>query len=1183
MHLHCLCRPVKSTPRVEVIDAATQQRFDPTGTNKIRVAFTSDMDARWNRLKRMTLEAVKTRFTNAMTNVNAAALSGHSPLTAFQLWFDEALNQVVFGYNGSWTAKYIRSGSDKGEAHANSALLVHDAFDPNQPRDKDGQWTEAEGAPKIEKMRTDIESGDPKEFSSRMKWNADYDEVTISGGAVYPALRVIDRNTGKVAGVLVGRRGYAHGDVASDHGVDSELVMGGLRHREGSIDYERGFVQRKKYYRAEDVDLDTAVLAPHSKYAVKDAVDDRTPLLQSLTVSELQGVMEAVSQQAVRAYANGLLTNASAPYLAQSINSAIDKIGKVRSHSLIQFMVVRAHALATIAVFRAANVPSVGTVAESVRSSSPSLGGLTLDARRKKVRKDLVEVITAGDHKVCPICEDISESGPYTLDEAERLLPAHPNCRCAFVPWHDARFASVHSEDAFSEEKHPRGPDGQWINAGSDSIFAYHGTTSDVADEIIKNGLKVGQGRTYADGDLYLDDRGHSVFVAASQGIAEYYATQRIKNKGGGTPIIFKLQIPKKDWEEFKNDDMSSFGTRFGAAHSTKSIPPEWIVSQEVIKDAGDLLTIYMVVSVIDVPVQDADVTDDKDALGHGSFAHNIAHTVGHHIGHRVRHVFKGHHSREHANKELEKNGYTHEHSFATSGNNNNHIHVGYYSHTAGHKAEVLTEEKFDENGNQLTSTSSVKVQEAKKQQKVNDADFDESKHPRDKLGKFTDADLKKQHEDYQSQMKNKNISTQKFYSLARKRDEIYNEIKRRSESKSSSKISQAVIDPKVGAAKAIYNSVEKGDESSSSAVEKFSQEQKKAYKDLASASSLSKKETDALKTYTSDKGYKEINAALRSGKSHPLVSDLDKVASSVTLKKDLVAYRGLLHGDGYKAGKPFTEKSYMSLSMDYDTARSFSTGHADELAGSVVEFLIPAGTKIGFGKKSESEIILPRNTSGEIDAKKYVMQSGQSTILTGRLKKKRAVRDAFDPNEPRDKNGQWTKAGGEDDNEPDITVYHGTTRVLLQSIKKHGLVPSALQEEIIGKNALGSDAWAEKYGMDIQRFNIGDRALSVYITPNPRTAADFAGYASEVNNSEPVILKLKIPKEKAKDIFVDELSGEVMDAYRFKGHVTPDMIDNVAFTKRGKVELSSITDAAGDIVLYAVIFVDGKNAEEES
>jgi hypothetical protein len=143
--------------------------------------------------------------------------------------------------------------------------------------------------------------------------------------------------------------------------------------------------------------------------------------------------------------------------------------------------------------------------------------------------------------------------------------------------------------------------------------------------------------------------------------------------------------------------------------------------------------------------------------------------------------------------------------------------------------------------------------------------------------------------------------------------------------------------------------------------------------------------------------------------------------------------------------------------------------------------------------------------------------------------------------------------------------------------------VPSALQEKIIGKNALGSDAWAEKYGMDIQRFNIGDRALSVYITPNPRTAADFASYASEVNNSEPVILKLKIPKEKAKDIFADELSGDVMDAYRFKGHVTPDMIDNVAFTKRGKVELSSITDAAGDIVLYAVIFVYGKIAEEES
>jgi hypothetical protein len=39
-----------------------------------------------------------------------------------------------------------------------------------------------------------------------------------------------------------------------------------------------------------------------------------------------------------------------------------------------------------------------------------------------------VDVVTAGDNDVCIICEDISDDGPYELDEAEELIPAHPWC-----------------------------------------------------------------------------------------------------------------------------------------------------------------------------------------------------------------------------------------------------------------------------------------------------------------------------------------------------------------------------------------------------------------------------------------------------------------------------------------------------------------------------------------------------------------------------------------------------------------------------------------------------------------------------------------------------------------------------------------------------------------------------------
>jgi hypothetical protein len=55
-------------------------------------------------------------------------------------------------------------------------------------------------------------------------------------------------------------------------------------------------------------------------------------------------------------------------------------------------------------------------------------------ARLLAIGAEYVNTLTAGDDLVCQVCEDISEEGPYSLDEAQGLIPAHPNCRCAFVP-----------------------------------------------------------------------------------------------------------------------------------------------------------------------------------------------------------------------------------------------------------------------------------------------------------------------------------------------------------------------------------------------------------------------------------------------------------------------------------------------------------------------------------------------------------------------------------------------------------------------------------------------------------------------------------------------------------------------------------------------------------------------------
>jgi hypothetical protein len=59
----------------------------------------------------------------------------------------------------------------------------------------------------------------------------------------------------------------------------------------------------------------------------------------------------------------------------------------------------------------------------------------------------LVNVLTSGDDRVCDDCNDIAAEGPYDIDTAQGLIPSHPNCRCAFVPFDDSRYAPIEEQD----------------------------------------------------------------------------------------------------------------------------------------------------------------------------------------------------------------------------------------------------------------------------------------------------------------------------------------------------------------------------------------------------------------------------------------------------------------------------------------------------------------------------------------------------------------------------------------------------------------------------------------------------------------------------------------------------------------------------------------------------------------
>jgi hypothetical protein len=203
---------------------------------------------------------------------------------------------------------------------------------------------------------------------------------------------------------------------------------------------------------------------------------DSTPYESPQTINlrdqaqrELRGIVEAVTQQLTRHMAN-LQGEKTPPMLYRELDEIVSRVGSSRTSLLVDTFVVAAHAASTLDQFETAGIHNVGIVPEHLRAvrklfdartrnrikyngpgsrikkgEMPSKSTLNRIRRaQKKIEKlGRVDVLTAGDDDVCPVCEEISENGPYTINKARKLIPAHPNCRCAFIPADDARFSEI--------------------------------------------------------------------------------------------------------------------------------------------------------------------------------------------------------------------------------------------------------------------------------------------------------------------------------------------------------------------------------------------------------------------------------------------------------------------------------------------------------------------------------------------------------------------------------------------------------------------------------------------------------------------------------------------------------------------------------------------------------------------
>jgi len=150
---------------------------------------------------------------------------------------------------------------------------------------------------------------------------------------------------------------------------------------------------------------------------------DRVGLLYTRVFSELKGITAAMDQQISRVLAQGMTDGDGPGLLARKLVSTINGTGmgklgirdslgrfipaKRRAEIMARTEVIRAHHQATVQEYR-----------------NWGLEGVVVKA----------EFSAAGDERVCNQCADLDGS-VYTLDEIEKMIPVHPQCRCIALPY----------------------------------------------------------------------------------------------------------------------------------------------------------------------------------------------------------------------------------------------------------------------------------------------------------------------------------------------------------------------------------------------------------------------------------------------------------------------------------------------------------------------------------------------------------------------------------------------------------------------------------------------------------------------------------------------------------------------------------------------------------------------------
>lgn len=133
---------------------------------------------------------------------------------------------------------------------------------------------------------------------------------------------------------------------------------------------------------------------------------EASAMIYSRTYESLARVTDVMAAQMRDVMTLGMAKGWGMEKLAKALVDRVDKIGLTRARTIARTEIIAAHADSTLNSYEEAAIEGVEVEAEWTATM---------------------------DNVVCPYCAGM-QGTVFSMSEARGMIPAHPNCRCAFLP-----------------------------------------------------------------------------------------------------------------------------------------------------------------------------------------------------------------------------------------------------------------------------------------------------------------------------------------------------------------------------------------------------------------------------------------------------------------------------------------------------------------------------------------------------------------------------------------------------------------------------------------------------------------------------------------------------------------------------------------------------------------------------